>query len=155
MRKRHLALLMAAATVLALPVAAQPKKKTTKPAKAAQVVAPKPADPTLITLGKFSVPLSEFAYVYKKNNEKAADAYTEKSVREYLELYANFKLKVQDARRLGEDTLSSYVKELETYRKQLAQPYLTEKSVTDKLIKEAFNRHAEEVNASHILITVA
>lgn len=156
MRKRHLALLMAAATMLALPVAAQPKKKTTKPAKpAAQAVAPKPADPTLITLGKFSIPLSEFAYVYKKNNEKAADAYTDKSVREYLDLYANFKLKVQDARRLGEDTLSSYVKELETYRKQLAQPYLTEKSVTDKLIKEAYNRQAEEVSASHILITCA
>lgn len=158
MRKRYLALLVATSTILTLPLAAQPKRKAvTKPGKATTVAAPAPkpvlADAPIIMLGKAMVPSSEFAYVYKKNNEKASDAYTEKSVREYLELYANFKLKVMDAQRLGEDTLTSYVKELETYRKQLAQPYLTEKSVTDKLIKEAFARQNEEVNASHILIT--
>jgi peptidyl-prolyl cis-trans isomerase SurA len=37
----------------------------------------------------------------------------------------------------------------------LAKPYLTDKKVTDDLIKEAYNRMKLEVNASHILINCA
>src|SRR5690606_27276900 len=48
----------------------------------------------------------------------------------------------------------SFNKELEGYKKQLAQPYLTEKTVTEQLSKEAYERMKEEVNASHILINV-
>ena len=38
------------------------------------------------------------------------------------------------------------------YRKQLAQPYLVDKDVTDKLVKEAYDRLQWDVRASHILI---
>ncbi|MES2387758.1 MAG: peptidylprolyl isomerase [Bacteroidota bacterium] len=141
----------------------KPKKKTATPEKPAAAAATgaaktgKSADngAVILTLGAVKVPSYEFAYVYKKNNEKAEDAYTDKSVREYLDLYTNFKLKVIDAVKNGLDTTTAFKKELETYRKQLAQPYMTEKSVTEKLIKEAYERMKEEVNASHILISCA
>lgn len=109
-------------------------------------------DPTLITIGKKKVGLSEFKYIYEKNNSKSDDAYTEKSIKEYLELFINFKLKVFEAESLGMDTVKSFQKELAGYQKQLAKPYLTEKSVTEKLIKEAYERKKEEIHASHILV---
>ncbi|MGV3502230.1 MAG: peptidylprolyl isomerase [Adhaeribacter sp.] len=98
---------------------------------------------------------SEFAYVYNKNNSNADSAFSQASIREYLELYTNFRLKILDAESRGLDTTAAFKAELEGYKQQLAQPYLTEKSVTDKLVREAYARMQQEINASHILINVA
>jgi len=110
--------------------------------------------PTLMTLGTNEVKVNEFKYVYNKNNANAPDAYSEKSLRDYLELYTNFRLKILEAEAEGRDTAQAFKSELEGYRKQLAQPYLTEKGVTEKLVKEAYDRSKEEVGASHILVSV-
>jgi peptidyl-prolyl cis-trans isomerase SurA len=107
-----------------------------------------------MTIAGEPVKVSEFNYVYNKNNSNAADANTEASIKEYLELFTNFRLKVKEAEALGLDSTQSFKKELEGYKKQLAQPYLTEKSATDILAKEAYERMKEEVNAAHILISV-
>ena len=74
--------------------------------------------------------------------------------RKYLDLYIKFKLKVREAEELGYDTLPKFINELEGYRKQLAQPYLTDKEVTEGLIKEAYERMKQDVKASHILVQV-
>ncbi len=108
----------------------------------------------ILTIGTVQVPYSEFEYVYKKNNANADDAFSEKSVREYVDLYSKFKLKVMDAERLRLDTAAGFKTELDGYRRQLAQPYLTEKAVTEKLVREAYDRMKEEVRAQHILINV-
>src|SRR5574343_636836 len=109
----------------------------------------------LMTIGKENVSKKEFEYVFKKNNNKNASTPDEKSLREYLDLYINFKLKVIEAKSLGMDTVGSFVKELAGYRKQLAAPYLTDKEVNEKLINEAYERSQKEIRASHILITCA
>jgi hypothetical protein len=58
--------------------------------QAAPVVAPKPTiDPILLVVGDEQIPRSEFERVFKKNNKDTV--YTEKSVRDYLELYVNYK----------------------------------------------------------------
>ncbi|MBC6613070.1 peptidylprolyl isomerase [Hymenobacter sp. BT507] len=111
--------------------------------------------PVVETLGTHPVPASEFAYVYRKNNSTAPDFGTRAGVDEYLKLYTNFKLKVLDAEQRGLDTTQAFKRELDGYRQQLAQPYLTEKSVTDQLVREAYDRLSKEINASHILIRVA
>jgi peptidyl-prolyl cis-trans isomerase SurA len=41
------------------------------------------------------------------------------------------------------------------YRKQLAQPYLTDKDVNEKLLQETYNRLQEDIHAAHILVKVA
>ena len=105
---------------------------------------------TIFTYGSTPVSKDEFLRVYQKNNHTIS--YDEKSVREYLELYENFKLKVKAAEDLGMDTLEGFKQELEGYRKQLAQPYLTSKKVTDLLVTEAYDRMQYEIKASHILI---
>lgn len=111
--------------------------------------------PAIETLGPVAVPASEFAYVYRKNNGTAADYGTRPSVAEYLELYTNFRLKVLEAEHRGLDTTQAFKRELDGYRQQLAQPYLTEKSVTDQLVREAYDRMGQEVSAAHILVRVA
>ncbi len=108
----------------------------------------------LMTIGNEKVSKSEFEYVFKKNN-KNSDKADEKSLREYLDLYINFKLKVIEAKSLGMDTVSSFKKELAGYRKQLAAPYLTDKEVNERLISEAYTRLQKEIRASHILINCA
>ncbi|MFN6945190.1 MAG: peptidylprolyl isomerase [Cytophagaceae bacterium] len=111
--------------------------------------------PVLQVIGDRPVYSSEFAYVYKKNNSGSDDAYTETSVREYLRLYTNFKLKVRAAEEAGLDTSQAFIKELEGYKKQLAQPYFTEKNLTEKFALQAYDRLKEEINASHILIMLS
>ena len=112
-------------------------------------------DSVIETIGTNPVYSSEFSYVYNKNNSGASDAYSSASVNDYLRLYTNFKLKVKQAEEMGLDTSKAFKKELDGYKKQLAAPYLTEKGLTDKLTKEAYERMKEEVNASHILILVS
>jgi len=111
--------------------------------------------PVLESLGTHEVPASEFAYVYRKNNSTAPEFGTRPSVAEYLDLYTNFKLKVLEAEQRGLDTTQAFKQELAGYKQQLAQPYLTEKSVTDQLVREAYDRMSKEISASHILIRVA
>lgn len=111
--------------------------------------------PVLLTIGNEKVTKSEFEGIYNKNNQKQSSKPDEKTLRDYLNLYVNFRLKVQEAERLGLDTVPAFVRELATYRKQLSQPYLTDKEVTEKLIAEAYARSKKEVRASHILITCA
>ena len=49
-------------------------------------------DPALFTVDGRPVPLSEFKYIYSKTNQDKAD-FSVKSLRDYLDLYTNFKLK--------------------------------------------------------------
>jgi peptidyl-prolyl cis-trans isomerase SurA len=107
---------------------------------------------TLMTVGSEKVSKQEFENVFKKNNSKMAANPDEKTLREYLDLYINFKLKVLEAKSFGMDTAASFKKELAGYRKQLAAPYLTDKEVTEQLINEAYERSKKELRASHILV---
>jgi len=109
-------------------------------------------EPTVLTIGGDKIPTEDFRYVYDKNNGKSADAYSKASLEEYLQLYTKFKLRVKEAESLGLDTTQAFKTELAGYQKQLAQPYLTEKEVTDMLVKQAYDRMKEEIRASHILI---
>lgn len=115
---------------------------------------PPAKDPVIFTYGKNKVLLSEFEKGLFKNNHIQKDKPTPEKVDEYLELYKKFKLKVQDAYDMGMDTTDSYRKEMSTYRKQLAKPYLTDKAVTDQLVEEAYERMKYEFNSTHILILV-
>ncbi len=106
----------------------------------------------LFTIGDKSTYPDEFEYVYAKNNLKKDSVVQEKDIKEYLDLYVNFKLKVQEAKSLGLDQKESFKTELEGYRKQLAKPFLMESKVTDQLAEEAYDRMKYEINASHILL---
>lgn len=111
-------------------------------------------EPYILKIANTPVTTREFQYVYNKNNANQSDSYSNKSIREYLDLYVKFRLKVREAESMGLDTTKEFNAELAGYKKQLATPYMTEKSVTERLVKEAYQRLNEEVKASHILIKV-
>jgi peptidyl-prolyl cis-trans isomerase SurA len=146
----HKRILYASAAVATLLAGCQTSKPTASAAPAATATGP-----AVETLGTYPVPANEFAYVYRKNNSSAPDYGTRQSVTDYLDLYTNFRLKVLEAEQRGLDTTQAFKRELDGYRQQLAQPYLTEKSVTDQLVREAYDRMGQEVSASHILVRVA
>jgi peptidyl-prolyl cis-trans isomerase SurA len=108
-------------------------------------------DPVLFTVDGQPVAASEFTYIYSKNNRDDAD-FSATSLREYLDLYTKFKLKVREAYAMGLDTVSSLRSELDGYRKQLAESYLNDKEVTDRLSHEAYDRMQEDIHVAHIYV---
>jgi peptidyl-prolyl cis-trans isomerase SurA len=118
------------------------------------LVAQKNKDAILMTVGSTKVTVAEFENVYHKNNGKETTT-DSKSLNDYIDLFVNFKLKVKEAEELGLDTAKAFKDELGVYRKQVAQPYLTDKDVNEKLLKETYTRLQEDVKASHILVKVS
>ena len=111
-------------------------------------------DPVIMKINDKAVYKSEFENVYKKNSGKEINK-EQKSVKEYVDLFSTFKMKVFEAEANGLDTNSAFKTELGGYRKQLAAPYLTDKNVNDALLKEAYERMKTEVKAAHILLRIA
>lgn len=114
--------------------------------------AQKNQDKILMTVGNESVNVGDFKYVYEKNNNNKNDLYSKASVDEYLNLYAIFRMKVQEAKSMKLDTISSLLEEFKTYKNQLSQAYLSDKEIKDQMVNETYNRLKEEVKASHILV---
>ena len=105
----------------------------------------------LMTIGDQPVTVKEFNDVYTKNNLKG-DVVEKKTVDEYLDLYATFRMKVMEATEMKLDTSAKFQKELAGYRKQLAKPFLSSDDITDELLQEAYQRKLKDIRASHILI---
>ena len=108
-------------------------------------------DQTLLTIDSKEYDAGTFMRVYLKNLDIVQDE-SQKDLDNYLELYIDYRLKLLQAYELGLQNNESYKSELGSYRKSLAESYLTDNEVTDALVKEAYERMNKEVNASHILI---
>ena len=110
--------------------------------------------PVVLTLaGNKAFTSDEFFDSFTKN-QLSADSSQRTDIRSYLDLYTNLKLKVLAAEKSGRDTTEAFREEMATYRKQLAQTYLTDKTLVEQLTNEAYQRMQQEVRASHILIPV-
>jgi len=155
---KRINILFLVVSVLSLNANAQTKKpvKKTPLQTSSEVVTASvsKANPWVFSFGKDTVYKTEFERLLSKN-KNTKETPDEKSVREYLDLYENFKMKVSEAKLKKLDTASTFINELSGYRSQLAKPYLTDKKVTENLIKEAYERMKWEINASHILINCA
>jgi len=108
-------------------------------------------DPVLFTVDGDPIHVSEFDYIYKKTNGDKA-TYSAASINEYLDLYKKFKLKVARAKEMRLDTIPALKKELEGYRRQLANSYLIDRNVTESLIKEVYDRQDWDIQVSHIFM---
>ena len=106
---------------------------------------------TLLTISGEPILANEFVRVYNKNLNLVQDD-SQKNVNSYLELFVNYKLKLSEARALRYDKDPKYINEFKSYKNQLTQSYLTDKNVTDDLVREAYDRTVNEVKAQHILV---
>ena len=114
-------------------------------------------DPTIMTINNQPVSRSEFEYSYNKNNSNGV--IDKKTVKEYVDLFINYKLKVLAALDAKLDTLSSFKKEFASYRDQQIRPsFVTPVDVdaeAHKIYKETQERIDSAggmVKPAHILI---
>lgn len=107
---------------------------------------------TLFTYGNNVVTESEFLKVYKKNNAAQKVDYSEKALREYVDLYSLFRMKVAEANKEQLDTTASVAGEIDNYRRQLAKGFLTDEEMVGRLVQEAYDRSKQEIRVAHILI---
>ena len=115
-------------------------------------------DPIIMTVAGVDVPRSEFEYSYNKNNTDGV--IDKKTVEEYVDLFVNYKLKVQEALDARIDTTTSFRQEFAQYRDQQVMPTF----VTDAdMLAEAHQVYDQTltqigpdglVMASHILMMI-
>ena len=103
----------------------------------------------LATVGNQKVTVGDFLNIYTKNNLGSHDTV---SIKQAINLYIDFRLKVLAAENRKMDTLTSFKNELAGYRNQLAKPYFEDKSVEEALLKQAYQRSRYDLRVSHILI---
>ncbi len=117
------------------------------------VISAKSDNPTVMTINGNNIPLSEFEYIYNKNNTN--NVIDKKTLDEYVDMFVNFKLKVEEAKSLKLDTASAFKKEYNGYVSQLSDQYMKDDTRRKELVKEAYNRKKEEAEAYHILVKIA
>ena len=76
----------------------------------------------LFTVNETPVYASEFVRVYKKNLELVKDE-SQKDIDNYLDLFIKYKLKVTEAKALGLDKKQAYLREFESYKRQLSSNF--------------------------------
>jgi peptidyl-prolyl cis-trans isomerase SurA len=115
----------------------------------AEIVQP---EPVVVSIGKKTFTLKDFNQLYKRNIQ--TDTLPEKSPKQFLDQFIATQLKISKAEKDGIDTTTAFKEELATLKRELTASFLTEKSVNDALIKEAYERLETEVNVAHILVAV-
>ncbi len=107
---------------------------------------------TLGTVGNEVVLVKNFVSIYDKSSFNDPNKYQYQSLREYWDLYVNFRRKVQEAKALGLDTVSGVKSEYEMYANQLSNIYINNKLINDSLAKVAYERMLKNVHLSYILL---
>jgi peptidyl-prolyl cis-trans isomerase SurA len=105
---------------------------------------------TLFTYGKKVVTKEEFLKAFNKNPSLEKDR--KKALREYLELYTNFKLKVQAAYDAKLQNDPNYQYETENFKKQLATNFINDEANIKELVREAFNRSQKDIKLQQIFV---
>ncbi len=108
---------------------------------------------TLFTYGSSPVNKDEFLRAYNKNKTPVTDK--EKALKEYLDLYAKFKLKVKAAKELRLDTLQQLKYDVQNFRSQVEETYLTDENEVSHLVEEAFDRSQKDIHLLHFYIPIS
>jgi len=115
-------------------------------------------DPVVFEINGKPYRQSQFMKEYFRSIGKDAEqsltttAEKRKAIADYANLYVNFQTKLADAYSMGLDTMSSLVKELAIYRKELAAPFLIDSATLQMLLREAYERNHYVLHAAHILV---
>ena len=107
---------------------------------------------TLFTYGTQGVSRDEFLRAYNKNKINSADKST--ALREYLDLYIKFKLKVKAAYDIHLDTLPGLKADLQNFRTQIVEGYLYDEKEVNALVQEAFIRSQRDIHIAHLFIPI-
>ncbi len=105
---------------------------------------------TLFTYGNYAVSKDDFLKAYNKNKMPVVN--TDSSLKEYLDLYSKFKLKVKTAELQRLDTLQELQNDLQNFRSQVEESYMNDEKGLNTLIDEAINRGQKDIHVQHFYI---
>lgn len=117
------------------------------------------SDPIIMKINGKNITRSEFEYSFNKNNSDGV--LDKKTVKEYVPLYVDFKLKVAAAEDAKIDTIASIRKELRGYKEQMILPELVDSSFIEREARKTYGATAERfagadmLNAAHILVLMS
>ncbi len=106
---------------------------------------------TLLTYGRHSVDAQDFLKAYKRNHPDTTQD-KQASMRAYLDLYVNAKMKIREAYARRLDTLSHIRQEVENLRVQLVDKYMADPVLLERLKREAFQRSQTDREVAHLFI---
>ncbi len=115
---------------------------------------PKQSDIVLSEFGNHKIKMKEFENALVKNSGsvEAAKKDSLSQLKDFLNLYTTFKMKIRDAEVRGYDQDSSLTNELNDYKKKIAVSFLLNKKIVDPGIKDLYNKRKYELRVSHIMI---
>ena len=116
-------------------------------------------DPVIMNIAGKNITRSEFEYSFNKNNSEDGQK-DEKAIRDYVDLFINYQLKVKAAEDAQLDTLKSYQEEFATYRDMQLKPYIDNPEYIDSVAREVYKYLQEQIGdsdqvlLSHIFLLV-
>ena len=106
----------------------------------------------LFTYGTKAVSKQEFLNAFNKNPTPEIER--RKALADYLNLYSNYKLKVQAGYDEKLDKQPSFEIENKNFKQQIAEDLVNEEVGIKALVKEAFVRSQKDIHAAHVFIEV-
>lgn len=98
---------------------------------------------TIFTIGNTKITKQEITEAYNRNRTGDNDT---TSLKTYADLFLNYKLKVKESRALHLDTLPLLVADVQNFKRQLSENYMTDEEETNKLLNEAMRRSAKDIH---------
>lgn len=105
---------------------------------------------TLFTYGTKAVNKDEFLKAFNKNPDTTGDR--NEKIKQYLDLYVNFKLKLQAAADEKLNGSPEFKAEAENFRAQLTENYINEQANINGLVTEAFQRSQKDILISQVFV---
>ena len=94
-------------------------------------------DPTIMTINGRPISRSEFEYSYNKNNTD--NVVDKKTVAQYVDLFVNYKLKVEAALAARLDTTQAFRSEFADYRDQQVRPSFVTSDDMEKAARQLYD----------------
>lgn len=107
---------------------------------------------TLFTYGTHAVSKDEFLQAYYKNPDTTGNK--AEKLRQYLDLYINFRLKLQAAYDEKANTNADLNAEAENFKAQLAENFINQQADISKLVHEAFLRSGKDILLQHVFVQI-
>ena len=107
------------------------------------------SDPVVMRINGKDVTRSEFEYNFNKNNTDGV--IDRKSIDEYVDLFINYKLKVEAALDARYDTMTSYQQEFRSYRDQQIRPLLVSPEAEEKEVRDYYNQMLAQLEGKKLL----
>jgi peptidyl-prolyl cis-trans isomerase SurA len=115
---------------------------------------PKHSEIVVAKYGESKIKMDEFERAYAKNVGGFQEAKNDsvQKLRNFLDLYLNFKMKLRDAEVRGYANDPALNSELTDYKKKVGVTYLLEKELVEPAVRDLYEKRKKELRVSHLMI---